>query len=46
MHKVPESSYRNDRKKRSRIDKNRKIMDNNPKNAVGCVQEFSEQKIP
>ena len=44
--KVPESSYRNDRKKRSRIDKNRKIMDNNPKNAVGCVQEFSEQKIP
>ena len=45
MHKVPESSYKNDRKKCSRIDKNRKIMDNNPKNAAGCVQEFSEQKI-
>lgn len=44
--KVPESSYKNDRKKCSRIDKNQEIMDNNPKNAVGRVQEFSEQKIP
>ena len=44
--KEPESSYKNDRKKCSRIDKNQEIMDNNPKNAVGCVQEFSEQKIP
>ena len=44
--KVPESSYKNDRKKCSRIDKNQEIMDNNPKNAAGRVQEFSEQKIP